>query len=493
MVNRLQSNHHQGWALSRENGWTWPVVLLTTLVIVAADVGIASSYDAVFLACAIGMRYPRLLLGMMIVLVSLQDAPGASGVSWYLGVSALFLIAFVQHLAALKRHIHILSRPPEIIFYAFLLVLYGTLISAIFAFFDGPLQDSSRPFLVIGCLMIINIWSAYYLNFMIALGKIQFRDFIPSTWIVLIHFLLLLLAQLIFDPSFLAAPIEGDEASQLITSTALGFPRLTAQFTSPNTMGLFFILIFLVLFEGRVKWDLNGRWVAFWCICGSFVAVAALSKAIILLFLSIFVFLSIKKLGWVISGLIGFTLFQIAGYVLADSLLSILLDSFRISNELSGSSLRSLTWAAVVNNFTAFNWIYGTGFSFWPHFIEQHVGVRLSDPHSFVLSVPGTFGLPGVLFYLFLIKSLLKTAYRAPDGKKFAVVILVTIFLVRDLFGIPYIFGNTPITFLIWFVLIRTLHVPSPALQDSSFIFSKVNSYTDRAPSSAQTNDITRV
>ena len=451
--------------LSADETWTWPVVIFGSLVLLAADFGFVSSFDASMLAIVIGLTFPRFLLGLTMIVISMQNALGASGISWYLGFVLLASIAFIQHLSVLRTHPRLFTRIPAIVLFAFFVIVYGTIISAIYSFLDYLPQDSDRPFWMVGMLMMLNVWFAHYFNVMISAGKIRFRDYAPFAWMALIHFLLVLVGQIWFGPGFLVNADENSDLvdfSQLVVSSALGIPRMTAQFSSPNTMALFFILAFLVLFQGRRHWKLSRGWLVFWVLCGIVITVTSQSKAIALFFAVTFLFLSVHKLGWVISILVGFGLLFVVDSFVTASLFDMLTDAFRISNELSGSSLRSRTWSAVISNFNSMDWVFGTGLSHWPIFIEQHLGIRLTDPHTVILSIPGTFGVFGVLFYFFLIIKLVKTAMRAHGGRQFASVVLLGVFLVRDMFGIPYIFGNTPVTFLIWFVLLRTLYPRLP-------------------------------
>lgn len=100
------------------------------------------------------------------------------------------------------------------------------------------------------------------------------------------------------------------------------------------------------------------------------------------------------------------------------------------------------------------DWIFGVGVSAWPEFFQQQVGIPLSDPHSVVLSIPGTFGLVGILFYVMLL-SLFANRFRpdAADERRLAVYLLLLLFLGKDLVSIPVLIGNTPLTFLIWLIL----------------------------------------
>jgi len=462
--------------LAHPSGWSWSTLIVGLLVLIVADAGIATEYDAVILAIVLAAIFPRYLLGLTILIVSMQNAPGASGMSWYVGFSAMAVIAFFRQIRIVLGNPEHFFRLPPIVLLAMLVILYGTTTSTIFALAGGPAQDPSRPFLMVGGLMIVAIWLGNYFSVMIRLNKIKFREYVPIVWLTLGHSLFLVMGQIAIDPIFLNRPpdaSDADVAAQLVTATALGIPRITGQFLSPNTMALYFILIFLILFGSRPKWTLSRNWFLFWIVGGLIVSLASLSKAITLMILVSILNAIARKLGWVLTVIFGLSLATIVVAVVNIQVFEILKESFRFSNELSGNSLRNRTWTAVLTEFTASNWIFGTGLSHWPSFLEKTIGIRLSDPHSFALSVPGTFGLAGVLFYLYMIGKLIRTSLRSRGGRRFVIAVLLSLFLIRDLFGIPYVFGNTPLTFLIWFVLLRSLYPcarePEPA---HSFLLS---------------------
>jgi hypothetical protein len=119
-----------------------------------------------------------------------------------------------------------------------------------------------------------------------------------------------------------------------------------------------------------------------------------------------------------------------------------------------GLGSRQFAWLAVFRELQPLDWVFGIGLSAWPVFFEKHVGIALSDPHSLPLSVAGTFGLVGVLFYGLLVATLVGALWRARnDAERAAIYLLLLLFLVKDLVSIPAVLGNTPLTFLVWLLL----------------------------------------
>lgn len=111
---------------------------------------------------------------------------------------------------------------------------------------------------------------------------------------------------------------------------------------------------------------------------------------------------------------------------------------------------RAKTWSAVINEFSWKEWILGTGLSHWPELFARYEKTPSTDPHSFLLSIPGTFGIVGIIFYLAIAYILFKSLGDKLVWKKIIAVCLILIIFVRDLFAIPLFLHNSPMSYLIW-------------------------------------------
>jgi hypothetical protein len=97
--------------------------------------------------------------------------------------------------------------------------------------------------------------------------------------------------------------------------------------------------------------------------------------------------------------------------------------------------------------------VFGTGIAYWPVFLERTVGFSLSDPHTWVLSIPGTYGLIGIAFYGLLGLFLFNSARQTSGYLRSVAIGLACMFFIVDASSIPYVIGNTPITMMIWAAL----------------------------------------
>jgi hypothetical protein len=125
---------------------------------------------------------------------------------------------------------------------------------------------------------------------------------------------------------------------------------------------------------------------------------------------------------------------------------------FRVQSSLG---YRGIAWSATVSEFGFSDWLIGTGLASWPVFFEKYAGVPLADPHSWLLSIPGTFGLPGILYYTLVFITLAGAWKSAKDerGCRVAITLLILLVFVRDLVAVPVLLGNTPLAFLVWLAM----------------------------------------
>jgi len=128
-------------------------------------------------------------------------------------------------------------------------------------------------------------------------------------------------------------------------------------------------------------------------------------------------------------------------------------DAFRF--KFSDDTYRVRAWNIVLSELSWDNWLIGTGISHWQELFGNSMGVRLLDPHSVLFSIPGTFGFFGILFYVLLCSKLIGIVFSKKINKniQFGAFSMLVFFLGKDLVSIPYIFGNTPMSFLVWLIL----------------------------------------
>ena len=103
--------------------------------------------------------------------------------------------------------------------------------------------------------------------------------------------------------------------------------------------------------------------------------------------------------------------------------------------------------------------------SHWPVLFDKYLDYSLSDPHSILFSIPGTYGVVGVIFYVTLLAFWIFEAVRRRHAARVLALSFILLLFGKDLFSIPYLIGNTPITFALWLAMgvafMRTAQ-PSP-------------------------------
>jgi hypothetical protein len=251
-------------------------------------------------------------------------------------------------------------------------------------------------------------------------------------------------------------------SSQLMEAGAIGFVRINGPFLSPNAFGYTMILLatlsFLTLFNTA-----RLRVFFLYLIVGLAAVLLSTSKALLgyygLVCAVLFGFVARRGV-IVLVYAIGFA---ILGWFLTSDYFQLLLQIFRVQDGSLGS--RQSAWLAVIEGLQPLDWIFGVGLSAWPPFMLERVGLPLSDPHSLPLSIAGTFGVLGVLFYVALITLLVRHALQADtdDLRRRGIWLLLLLFLVKDLVSIPTVLGNTPLTFMIWLLLGLVLARPALA------------------------------
>ena len=433
------------------------IVFLCFLVLLAADLGLFSGFDASILAFCISIIIPEASPFLLLTLTSVQDAPGMSGISWYLGLllvgsKMMFfrLLSFMLDGSNFK-----LSNLNLLAIVATSIVLFSVIVSGLNEVFDWHAQSDSRNPFLLGFLIVFMIWlgvtSAKILEQIpqITLNK----SIIYLVLLLIVHGIGVGLLQVFMGPEFLTSTLGRevvDVVLQLTQSTALGIPRIHAAFLSPNAFALCMSLIFLVLLATTQEKRLSMLMIFWWFFLGVVVCFLSQSKAMIVFYLMTGTFMLLQARAW---GLIIFLL--LASMALGSIVISSdgILDAFRIQQEAGGESYRTLSWLAVIHYFTWYDWLTGVGLSYWPTFFEAHMGVPLAGPHTWVLSFPGTYGVPGLIFFIVVMVFLFKHRGRRNTHKRALVSVLLVLFLVKDLVSMSYLLSNTPFTFLIWMLI----------------------------------------
>jgi len=421
-----------------------------------AWLGPASPADAAVFLLFVALTGQRIRPFLLVLAASVQDAPGLSYLWSYVcfaGVAALLVGTYVLRRVA-TADVRFDAGLERLAAFALVVVAYATAMSAVQSQLHGYAQADSRPFLMVGGLMAVMIVTGYVASAVVGSDASDRKRLGLLSIGALGHALLVGVLQVPYGQAFYRS---GDNLAkvelshQLVDEGALGFARINGPFLSPNAFG--YTVLLLALVAVVVLWR-SARVRAFfvYVIAGGAAVMLSLSKALLGYYGLAVLVLFRYAAGRLAAGLAVFACAAGIAAFVSTRAYDLLLAVFRVQE--GGIGSRQYAWLAVLRELQPLDWLFGVGLSAWPVFFEDHVGIALSDPHSLPLSVAGTFGIVGVLFYALLVATLLTSLKRARDDTdRVSVFLLLLLFLLKDLVSIPAVLGNTPLTFLVWLLL----------------------------------------
>lgn len=335
-------------------------------------------------------------------------------------------------------------------------MMFAIVVSVVNQSFDGLAQAPQRNPVVVGGLMIFMIWVGLKTAALIQQNPSLVRKINSVVVFLIAHGIGVALLQMIIGPTFLVSSqglVSIENATSLSIDTAIGIPRIHGTFLTPNGFALCMLLLVLVARSSSKRSDFGFWFAIFWISLGLLLTVLSFSKAIGVFITLVFIYMCSKLMGGRIMLALFASLAVLVAVFISSDFLEDILAAFRVSNELSGESYRAQAWQSVLGTFTWSDWLLGTGIAHWPILFEKQMGVPLADPHTWLLSLPGTFGVLGSAFFISIILTLLFIALRRKGNEQMVAVAMLVLFLVKDLFSIPYLLGNTPLSFLIWLIL----------------------------------------
>lgn len=451
------------------------LLVLVGLTILIADAGLFTIGDAAIFAILVSVVFRHLAVYMLILVGTLQDTPGLAGAWWYVGFVGVGCVVIVHsHMAGRNAPRKTWSAELTLLLFALGVVAYGTLISF---FSDSWLdleQSFDRPFYIVGGLIAFNIVCAYYSVPLLYKGK-QWVSFLraPLT-LILLHMMVAALIQALIDPSFLAsavASIDFESTGQLATVTSLGFTRITGTYATPNGFALVSVLLLLFWLPSYRHHRVPLYFVLIFIVIALLISTLSLSKAMLAFsalcsaVMLLFVGLRSSISRSIVAVLVGVSLILLSDIIFNP----VVLDSFRIDAlDWDADTYRNMAWRAVIDGFIPSNWFLGTGLSHWPVFFEKTVGFKLSDPHTWIFSYVGTFGILGFVFFAFVLWRLVSSYFLHAAGGRALMICLLVLLLIKDAVSIPYLLGNTPLTWFIWVLIFSVCSVHSGAQHSRS-------------------------
>ena len=446
-------------------GFGAAVFAVAAAVYALAYLGLFSEGDAAIFLIVAALGWPRVRPFLLLLAASVQDAPGCSYVWTYVGFAAVAALTIVDELLRGAP----LPQPEgersfqRIMMLALIVAGYCTIASGMQQSFGGYSQSTDRPFFFVGALMAAMILTGFFARRALdrregdrkRLGRLAV---LATCHALLIGILQIPMGQEFYRSSASLAKVE--LSTQLMEAGVIGFARINGPFLSPNAFG--YTLLLLATVSILTLFDTARLRVFFlYVIVGLAAVLLSMSKALLgyygLVCVVLLAFVARRDV-IVLVYILGFVAL---GWFLTTDYFQILLQIFRVQEGSLGS--RQSAWLAVINSLQPLDWVFGVGLGAWPPFFKEKVGFPLSDPHSLPLSVAGTFGVLGIVFYLALVVMLVRRALqeRSDNVRRLGIWLLLLLFLVKDLVSIPAVLGNTPLTFMIWLLLGLVLTRPA--------------------------------
>lgn len=428
--------------------------------------GLVTEADGAIFAAAISIIFPGMCPYLLLMLASVQDLPGLSKNFAYVGFIFVFLVMCARQFVIYRFYqTKKLGSPREVMsamgifpFAGVMLIIYAFMTSTVYDAFNIFDQFSDKPFIIVAGMMIIMIVSAVMTIGEISTSAQKVKAYVAVCSICIFQSLAAGILQLMNGPAFLHSQSgfeANEEAAQIMEASVLGFPRITSSYLSPNAFALSVAVLFMIIVGLKGNSYKNKKFAIFYFIIGIFVSAITLSKAMIVFFL-----LTSLVLMWKSSK----TTLALVGAAAITFLLKTHIDwsLVNVALRLHGSDLgiRTAAWNLIRKEFGVTEWLFGTGLSYWNSFFLAHLGTTLSDPHSFIYSIPGMFGILGVFFYIALAAVVMKQIFFGKGNKPVIAAMLFVLLFIKDLASMPCVFSNTTVSYMIW-ICIMSLYMKS--------------------------------
>lgn len=434
--------------------------------------GIFSEADGAFFSAAVAVVFPGMCPFLLLMLASVQDLPGLSKNFAYVGFIFVFVVMCFKQYATYRLYQSrnlgvprdIMSRFGIFPFAGVALIIYAFLTSTFYDAFNIFEQFSDKPFIVVAGMMAIMIISAVMTIGEITISGQKLKAYVVVCAICIFQSLTAGILQLMNGPAFLHSQSgfeANEEATQIMEASVLGFPRITSSYLSPNAFALSVAVLFMIIVALKGNSYKNKTFAIAYLLVGLFVGAITLSKAMIIFFLLTSFILMWKSSKTTLAMVAAVAIAFLAKTHIDWSLINVAL-------RLQGSDLgvRTAAWNLLKKEFGIAEWFFGTGLSYWKSFFLANLGTTLSDPHSFIYSVPGMFGILGVLFYVALAAVVLRQVVFGKGNKPVIASMLFILIFIKDLASTPYVFSNSTVSYMIW-ICIMSLYVKTIEAPDS--------------------------
>ena len=426
-------------------------ILLSAAYFAISQLGIETRYDGPMFAVVASVLLPQWRPCLLLMVLSVQDAPGQVVRFDYLGVAGISAIMILM--AAIQRVGAPLTMETKefrgLLRLGLVLVVYGIFSSAVQQHFGLHQQSQTRPYAIIGCLMAMMMVTGYLTHRELSADSLSSVRVQTVTVCILGHIFLMAGLQVFLGSMFGASPQGAEEMRQLfqlMDGGARGMPRLTGPFLSPNILASAPGLFMLIILRYKKTPNISPQFIACFFVIGMTAAFLGGARTMFVFYL-----VGTAAMTWTLSP--RYTI--LAGVLLAPVIIvmdipwSNLLVMMRLK-DLQSLGVRGELWQATLQYMDTGDWLFGYGLTHFPVFVKTVLGYYGSDPHNWILSAAGMFGVFGLLFYAVLIRKLIRKSFSI-QTKERAIAICLLLFLVGREFGnTQYVLNNNPLCCLYW-------------------------------------------
>ncbi len=416
-----------------------------------AQTGIALHFGGAIFAVVAALCLPQWRPYILLMVLSVQDAPGQVMPFDYAAVAAISCLTFLSK-AFFDPQVVFTDDSRQfrtIVFCAAAVVIYGLISSWVYSYFGFYKQSPTKHFAVVGGLMLVMILMGYLTHqaiFHDPFGVTRLRVVIAC---ILIHIFLIVGLQVKYGPMFGASAKGRDEIKQQdqsINPGERGLARLHGPFLSSNSLVSVPLLFMLILLRTRRSRTIPAAFIAAFFVVGMATSVAGGARTMFVFYLA-----ATAAMTWTRSPgkTLGAAMLMAPLIFLVEIPWDDVLVIMRLNN-LQSLGVRGRLWQVSLDNMHLQEWLFGFGLTHFPGLFKAKLGYSASDPHSWILSVAGMFGSFGLLFYFFLAVRLLQRSFAADRVGQASAACLLLFLMGRELGNVQYVFNNHPICCLYW-------------------------------------------
>lgn len=443
-------------------------VMLAAAYFAMARLGLKTRFDGPMFAVGASLIFPQWRPCILLMVLSVQDAPGQVVPYDYLGVAGISGLMLLK--AALQRTSDNVSAEIRefrgLLRFALVIVVYAVFNSAVQHRFGFHEQSATRPYPVIGALMAMMMMTGYLAYRELAADPMSAVRVKTVSVCILGHIFFIIACQILFGPLFGSSPQGAEEMKQLfqmMDGGSRGLARLTGPFLSPNLLASVPGIFMLIILRYQKSDAISVRFIGAFFVVGMAAAFAGGARTMFVFYLA-----GTAAMTWtrspkhtLIAGMMAFPMIFVVDIPWSEVLQMMRLkdlQSLGVRGELWQSSLHLMDWK---------DWTFGFGLTHFPVFCKSNLGYYGSDPHNWILSASQMFGVLGLLFYVVLIRVLLKKSFSMSKKERAIAITLLLFFVGREFGNTQYVLNNHPLCCLYWIAISLVFGGPSATESES--------------------------